>query len=126
MISTNSHSFHRILQTIGLDENSLTQKAVKVGWLIRKPRKITPLNLLNAIYQKSHQALASYNNVASEIDTTGGNGPARQAVAKRMNKECQQLLEFLIEKAFEHKRASGLSSNVQGVLKPLQPCLGSG
>lgn len=96
MISNNHHSFYRILETIDLDERFLIEKAVEVGWLVRKPRKITPLNLLNAIYENTHQGLTSYNNVASTIDTNDRNGPARQAVAKRMNEECQQLLKLLI------------------------------
>lgn len=108
-MTTDTHSFLQVLQTIGLDEHSLVEKAEEVGWLQRKPKKITPFNLLSAIYEKSYQTLTSYNNVASKIDATEGNGPARQAVAKRMNKKCQKLLEFLIEKAFEYKLSSGLA-----------------
>jgi len=45
-----------------------------------------------------------------------GDGPARQAVAKRMNKECQRLVEFLIEKAFEYKLTAALTKEPEGFL----------
>ena len=99
---------------------------VEVGWLVRKPRKITPLNLLNAIYENSDQGLTSYNNVASTIDSNDRNGPARQAVAKRMNKECQQLLKLLIEKAFEHKLTSALAETPEEFLNDYNRVVGAG
>ena len=117
MFSGELHSFCGILQTIGVDEDLLIQKAIELGWQVRKPRKITPFDLLDAIYEKSHQTLASYNNLASEIDVKKGDGPARQAVAKRMNKECQRLIEFLIEKAFEYKLTEVFAKKPAGFLK---------
>ncbi len=117
MFSNQLHSFSGILQTIGVDEDLLTQKAIEIGWQVRKPRKITPFDLLDAIYEKSHHTLASYNNLASEIDAKNGEGPAKQAVAKRMNKECQRLIEFLIEKAFEYKLTEALAKEPEGFLE---------
>ena len=117
MLSHALHSFSGILQTIGVDEDLLIQKAVELGWQLRAPRKITSFDLLDAIYEKSHQTLASYNNLASEIDANNGDGPTRQAVAKRMNKECQRLIEFIIEKAFEYKLTEALAKEPEGFLK---------
>lgn len=117
MFSNNLNSFSGILHAIGLDEDWLIQKAVELGWQVRKPRKITSFDLLDAIYEKSHQTLTSYNNLASEIDSKNGEGPARQAVAKRMNKECQQLIESLIEKAFEYKLTEAFTKEPEGFLK---------
>jgi len=117
VFSNNLNSFPGILHAIGLDEDLLIQKAVELGWQVRKPRKITSFDLLDAIYEKSHQTLTSYNNLASEIDSKNGEGPARQAVAKRMNKECQQLIEYLIEKAFEYKLTEASTKEPEGFFK---------
>lgn len=114
MFSDTLHSFSGILQTIGVDEDLLIRKAVELGWQLRAPRKITSFDLLDAIYEISHQTLASYNNLASEIDANNGNGPTKQAVAKRMNEKCQRLVEYLIEKAFEYKLTEAFVKEPEG------------
>jgi len=106
MLSNNYPLFARLLEAIGLDEAFLIKKAMEVCWLVRKPRSITPGDLLGAIYNNAGKNSPSYNDVASMIDIHTEKRPSRQAVAKRMDEECQQLFKCLIEKAFEHKLTS--------------------
>ena len=110
MLSHKYPSFTHLLQAIGVDEGTLIAKAVELKWLVRTPRKITLIDLLEAIYQGVSQGSPSYNDIASTLDVKNENSPSRQAVAKRINKGCRELFKWLIQEALKHKlQASGSS-----------------
>lgn len=69
----------------------------------RKPRKITPLNLLAAHLEESLRDSPSYNDLAANIHANDGKAPSRQAVAQRSDKEFEDFLQEILSKVMALK-----------------------
>ena len=102
--STLPHSFTfcDLLNSLGCDEDFITQAALQSGWLKRSPRKITPASLFEAVCFESSHGSASFNDVASRIHTL----PSKQAVARRMNKPALVFFQHCLAALIDHKTAA--------------------
>ena len=86
-----------------LDPAKIEQLAIKSGLQTRKPRKISPLALLNLYCHESINKSPSFNDIAGVINDSTGNGPSRQAVCKRVSEKFVNFLEMVLEMALSEK-----------------------
>lgn len=107
MKSPNSFFLSGLFQSIGLNEQTILQMARDAGFTVRKPRKIGPAAMLNAVCFEASQGTCSLNDVASRIDSDGGGDtPSKQAVGKRMNEACLVFFQDILARAIQHKTTS--------------------
>lgn len=85
----------------GLTNHQLKQVAIDSGFMKRKSRKISAVDLLTLICLESQKGSPSYNDLAARFDSLYNITPSKQAVWKRINTACvlffQSALALLIK-----------------------------
>lgn len=84
-----------------LSELSVEQVAKDSGWAKRKARKIDAMVFVLSLFQCFGFGKVSYLMLAVSCCLSGGKRPSRQAVFKRCNARCLEMLERLVAKAME-------------------------
>lgn len=90
-----------------IDPETIGQLAVKSGFQKRKPRKITPLDLVNTYCLEAAGKSPSHNDIAGLLGDSPDAAPSRQAVAKRTNERFVDLLQLLLLQIL-HDKAVGM------------------
>lgn len=94
-----------------LDPEKVEQLAIASGFQSRKPRKITPLELLHIYCLESVGKSPSYNDLAGIISDSTGDAPSRQAVGKRINEKFVVFLKMVLEEAISEKTLDNTATN---------------
>jgi len=98
-----------------LDPAQIEQLAVESGLQTRKPRKITPLALLNLYCQESINKSPSFNDIAGVINDSTGDTPSRQAVGRRINAKFVSFLKMVLETALSEKALENFPDTIAEV-----------
>lgn len=98
-----------------LDPAGIEQLAIASGLQARKPRKITPLALLNLYCQESINKSPSFNDLAGVINDSTGDAPSRQAVGKRIDEKFVSFLKMVLEKVLSEKALENFPEALAGV-----------
>jgi hypothetical protein len=90
-----------LVQVQGLTNHQLKQLAIDSGFMKRKSRKISAVDLLALMCLESQKGSPSYNDLAARFDALYNVSPSKQAVWKRINTACvlffQSALALLIK-----------------------------
>jgi Transposase DDE domain len=90
-----------LIQVQGLTNHQLKQLAIDSGFMKRKSRKISAVDLLALMCLESQKGSPSYNDLAARFDALYNISPSKQAVWKRINSSCvlffQSALALLIK-----------------------------
>ncbi len=96
-----------------LDPAKIEQLAIKSGLQTRKPKKISPLTLLNLYCHESINKSPSFNDIAGVINDSTGDGPSRQAVCKRVSEKFVSFLKMVLEMALSEKHLEYLPESMK-------------
>ena len=86
----------KILDHLDISEKYVNQLAIN-NRLIKRLRKITPINLTQSACLSSLNETSSFNGIAMEIDNCIPDTVSKQAVSKKMTKEFDLFLLDLIQ-----------------------------
>ena len=115
--------FETIKATTGITDQLFDAAIAEAGVSPRKPRKISPEDLLSVLCELSMEGTASYNEVAVALNAISGLEPSRQAVALRMNLGMVTVLHKLLNIAVAHKVSGGEDIAQTGFLAGFQRIL---
>lgn len=87
------------LNSLGVSPQELVAVAKESGWHDRAPRKITSAGLLAALCQETVAGTPSFNDVAAAVDGDSKSVPSKQAIDKRMNQPCLEMLKAVLKDA---------------------------
>lgn len=90
------NDFLDILNRLGISRNTLLRLAYETG-LIKRKRAILPGDILFAICKESVGGTVSYNNIAVQIEIDKDVAVSRQAVWKKVNEQCKQFFQKVME-----------------------------
>lgn len=88
---------------LSFSDDQLNQVARDSGFVKRRSRKISPLNLLASLIEQSLQRSPSYNDLAASIESSHGAAPTRQAIAQRHGEPFEEFLNRLLSKVISRK-----------------------
>jgi len=95
-------SFSNLLDKQGLSKDILSNIARETG-LIERERLITATDLLFAICIEASGGTVSYNDIAAQIETGGGESVSKQAVWKKVNISCLDYFKKVLESLIFNK-----------------------
>lgn len=100
-----------ILEEYGINTNTLNTLSYNTGLIIRK-REITTESILDASVLSSIQGNSSYNDLSSLMDNNSNISVSRQAVSKKINKNCRDFLQGLIGIVIKKRVSKPYSSKI--------------
>lgn len=93
---------HELLSEIGIDDKFLLKIACDTA-LIKRQRLIKPADILYATCFEAINGTASFNDIASKIDSNGGESVSRQAIWKKATEPCIDFFKIVLEKCMLSK-----------------------
>lgn len=91
------------LTALGLSAHELESIAIVTGWQKRAPRKITAAALLTSLCAQTLGGAASFNDIATALDTAAGRQPARQLVAGAFAQPCLRMIQRVLRLAINQR-----------------------
>ena len=106
------------LTALGVSAHELELIAIVTGWQKRSPRKITAAALLASLCAQTLGGTASFNDIATALDTASGRQPARQSVAERFAQPCLRMIQTVLRLAINKRVTTSMQDDVpaQGLL----------
>jgi len=95
--------FDALLEKAQLTPSTLWKIAKDKRFVVRAPRKITPVDFLHIALAESLRAEPSYNDMAARLDAETGISASRQAFCKRVNDECVAFMQTVLATAMKKK-----------------------
>jgi hypothetical protein len=90
------------LQSLNIDDQQLEEIAFKTG-LIKRKRLIQASSLLYSICSETAAGLASFNDIAAQIESECGVSVSKQAIWKRATEPCVAFFKEVLEKSMLNK-----------------------
>jgi hypothetical protein len=106
------------LTTLGLSAHEIELIAIVTGWQKRAPRKITAAALLASLCAQTLGGTASFNDIATALDTASGRQPSRQSVAERFAQPCLAMIQTVLRLAINNRVTTSMQDDLpaQGLL----------
>lgn len=86
------NDFNFMLESQGISNENLLEIALETGF-IKRQRLITPLDFLSAVCSEAACGIASYNDIAANIDAEGGPCVSKQAIYNKVKPACEDFLK---------------------------------
>ena len=100
-------NFASLLEGIGLSHEEIDRLAREAGMVKRTPRKISAQTLVCLLLQESVRGTVSYNDLAARLEAAEGISVSKQAIWKRVNAPCSDLIKAVLAAAIIAKMPMG-------------------
>lgn len=90
------NDFFDLMETVGIGQDLLLDLAYQTG-LIKRKRLLLPSDILYALCVGSTNGTVSCNDIAAMIDSNCGVSVSRQAVGKKIDKQCEDFFKGVFE-----------------------------
>lgn len=100
-------NFASLLEGIGLSHEEIDRLAREAGVVKRTPRKISAHALVCLLLQESVRGTVSYNDLAARLEAAEGISVSKQAIWKRVNAPCSDLIKAVLAAAIIAKMPMG-------------------
>lgn len=109
------NDFIELFNALGIDQNILEQIAYDKRLIVRK-RCFVAMDFLYSLCVESISGTASYNDISSQIGTECGVSLSRQAIKKKVSKECVVFFKVILELIILQKLKNNDSYNTESYL----------
>ena len=86
-----------------LTNEEIVQMAIQTGFQTRAPRKIFPTEFTYLLFEQAIKCSPSYNDMASNMESSIGISVSKQAICQRMDLSCVQFLQSILAKLISSK-----------------------
>ena len=96
------NDFSLLMENLNINKEKLIEIAVETGFIKRK-RLIYPLDFLSAVCTESAIGIASYNDIAANIEADSSLCVSRQAIWKKVTPPCEDFFKKVLALTIKNK-----------------------